>query len=264
MTVRRIGLTLGLLLVFAAWPAARQNPRPPTAVDTPVRNMDTEVVLKPWTGDFDGMMERRHIRVLVPYSRTFFFNELGRERGYAADLVRVFEKYINQKFASQLGKRPITVLMIPTTRDRLFSGVAQGQGDIAVGNLTVTDERRKTVDFVTAPDTIKLAEVALTGPKSPAIAVIDDLSGKAVHARPSSSYHESLLALNDRFDATYWMLIAGHAHLGERDRARDWLRALLAIAPDVRLSRIMAAQSSRFPERFAPVAEGLRLAGFPD
>jgi hypothetical protein len=28
---------------------------------------------KAWTGDFDGMVERRKIRVLVPYSKTFYF-----------------------------------------------------------------------------------------------------------------------------------------------------------------------------------------------
>ena len=32
--------------------------------------------------------------------------------------------------------------------------MAEGLGDIAVGNLTVTDERLKTVDFV-APDDMK-------------------------------------------------------------------------------------------------------------
>ncbi len=72
------------------------------------------------------------------------------------------------------------------------------------------------------------------------------------------------LALNDRFDATYWMLIAGHAHLGQIDKARDWLRALLSISPDVSLSRIVASQPSLLPERFDPVVEGLRRAGFPE
>jgi TolB-like protein len=72
------------------------------------------------------------------------------------------------------------------------------------------------------------------------------------------------LALNDRFDATYWMLIAGHAWLGQIDMARDWLSRLLTIAPDISLSRIVRSQSSRYPERFAPIAEGLRLAGFPE
>jgi tetratricopeptide (TPR) repeat protein len=77
-------------------------------------------------------------------------------------------------------------------------------------------------------------------------------------------YAARSLALNDRFDATYWMLIAGYAHLGHVGKARDWLAALLAIAPDVRLSRIIASQSSRFPERFMPIVDGLRLAGFPE
>jgi tetratricopeptide (TPR) repeat protein len=78
------------------------------------------------------------------------------------------------------------------------------------------------------------------------------------------SFASRSLALNDRFDATYWMLIAGHAHLGQIDKARYWLRAMLAIAPDVSLSRIVAAQSSRYPERLAPIVDGLRLAGFPE
>src|SRR5690349_20295466 len=45
---------------------------------------------KPWAGDFDAMVERRMIRVLVPYSRTLYFNDNGRERGLTAELVRDF------------------------------------------------------------------------------------------------------------------------------------------------------------------------------
>jgi len=29
---------------------------------------------QPWQGDFDAMLERRLIRVLIPYSRTLYFN----------------------------------------------------------------------------------------------------------------------------------------------------------------------------------------------
>jgi membrane-bound lytic murein transglycosylase MltF len=39
----------------------------------------------------------------------------------------------------------------------------------------------------------------VTGPESPAIAAVDDLAGKEVFVRPSSSYFESLTALNARF-----------------------------------------------------------------
>ena len=40
------------------------------------------------------MLERRMIRALVPYSRTLYFNDKGRERGITADNVRNFECWI--------------------------------------------------------------------------------------------------------------------------------------------------------------------------
>jgi hypothetical protein len=64
-----------------------------TAVAKP-RALPTET--KAWTGDFDGMVKRRQLRVLVPHSRSLYFNDKGRERGLTADLVRDFERHINQ------------------------------------------------------------------------------------------------------------------------------------------------------------------------
>jgi membrane-bound lytic murein transglycosylase MltF len=166
-----------------------------TAVAKP-RALPTET--KAWTGDFDGMVKSRHLRVLVPYSRSLYFNDKGRERGLVADLVRDFERYINQKHKKQLGNRPITVYIVPTTRDELLKDVADGFGDIAAGNLTVTEARQKLVDFVAPADQKPVSELVLTGPRSPAIATADDLAGKTVHVRKASSYYESLVALNDR------------------------------------------------------------------
>jgi membrane-bound lytic murein transglycosylase MltF len=154
--------------------------------------------VKPWKGDFDGMLERRVIRVLVPYSRTLYFVDKGRQRGVTADLVRDFEQYLNKKYAKQLGKRPLTVLMIVTTRDKLLSGVAEGLGDIAAGNLTATEERRKTVDFIAPTDRKPVQELIVMGPASPQVSTLDDLSGKTIHVRKASSYYESVHALNQR------------------------------------------------------------------
>jgi ABC-type amino acid transport substrate-binding protein len=144
------------------------------------------------------MLEKRLVRVLATPSRTFFFNELGRERGYAADIVRAIEKQLNTTLGSQLGKRPLTFVIIPTTREKLLTGVADGLGDIAV-NLGVTDSRKQSVDFLVAPDAQVLSEIVLTGPASPVINTVDDLAGKTVHVRPSSTYHESLVAISEQF-----------------------------------------------------------------
>jgi membrane-bound lytic murein transglycosylase MltF len=156
-------------------------------------------VFKPQVGDFDMMLARRTIRVLVPPSRTLYFNDKGRERGLTAELVRDFEEYLNQKHRRKLHNRPITVILIATSRDRLIANVVAGLGDIAAGNLTVTDERLRQVDFIAPTDLDLVAELVLTNKERGPMASVDELSGQTVHVRASSSYRESLDALNARF-----------------------------------------------------------------
>ena len=172
------------------------NVTPATALRAP---RALSLAEKPFTGDFDKLLERRMIRVLVPYSRTLYYNDRGRERGITAELVRDFETYVNRQYRT--GKRPLTVYLIPTTRDQLLPKLAQGLGDMAAGNLTVTDERLREADFVALTDREPVKELVVVGAVGPAVATVDDLAGRAVHVRRSSSYHESLVALNQRLRA---------------------------------------------------------------
>ena len=171
--------------------------------DDPARPRQLAIVNKPWTGDFDRMLARRMIRIDAPYSRSLYFNDKGRERGLAVELARDWERYLNAKYAKALGKRPLTVYVVPATRDRLLPSLGQGLADVAIGNLTITDERLKEVDFVAGglAGHRPVDEVIVTGPKSPALGSLDDLAGRRVHVRPSSSYFESLQKQNERLEA---------------------------------------------------------------
>jgi membrane-bound lytic murein transglycosylase MltF len=189
-------LIIMLAGLVCAVTSGAQPAAPASAPATKMRALPTEA--RTWTGDFDGMLERRHIRVLVPYSRTLFYNDKGRERGITAETARAFEQFLNKKYAAQLGKRPITLYLVPTTRDELLEDVANGLGDIAAGNLTVTDARKQIVDFAAPPDAKPNREIVLSGPKSAPVATAEALSGKTVHVRWTSSYHDSLVALNQR------------------------------------------------------------------
>jgi membrane-bound lytic murein transglycosylase MltF len=157
-----------------------------------------ELTGKLWTGDFDGMVERRAIRIAVPYSRSLYYHDRGHERGLTAQAVREFERYVNKKYRKTLAKRPITVLLVPTTRDELIPALLEGRADIAAGNMTITPARQEKVDF-SDPVAAPFAEIVVTGPRGPELKIIDDLAGKEVFARPTTSYYESLVSLNEKF-----------------------------------------------------------------
>lgn len=149
-----------------------------------------------YVGDFDTLMKRRLIRVLVPYSRTLFFNDKGREHGLTADMVHEFEQFLNKKYRKQLSNVPFTVAIVPTPRDELISNVEKGLGDIAAANLTATQERQMHVDFISPKDLRIVSEVVLTRKKDGPVTNVEQLSGKTIYVRKSSSYFESLQRLN--------------------------------------------------------------------
>ncbi|MBM9512087.1 lytic transglycosylase F [Desulfogranum marinum] len=150
-------------------------------------------------GDFDVMEKDHMIRFLVPFSKTFYFLEKGKQMGLAYESVKFFEKYINQQ--QQKGHVKIKAVIIPTPRDRLIPDLAEGYGDIAVGNLTITPERLKIVDFGD-PFYRDVREVVITPGNAPSFKSLFDLAGKQIFVRKSSSYHESLLHVNETLAAT--------------------------------------------------------------
>ena len=73
-------------------------------------------VNKPWKGDYTGMVERRTVRVLLPYSKTFFFVDKGQKKGINYEFLTRFEKYLNKQAKVTTGKKPsrIKILMMDT------------------------------------------------------------------------------------------------------------------------------------------------------
>jgi membrane-bound lytic murein transglycosylase MltF len=154
--------------------------------------------MQPFKGDLDGMVKRRVIRVLTVQNPVLYFVDRGREVGITYETIKALEKQLNEK----LGKTIVTVnvIAVPVARDQLIPRLLAGQGDIAAAVLTVTPERKKQVDF-SDPFATGVKEVLVTGPDAPPVATIDELSGKELYVRLSSSYAEHLKKLNERFKA---------------------------------------------------------------
>jgi membrane-bound lytic murein transglycosylase MltF len=185
----RIVAALATLSLFAISPALADDP------------VTDERVMLPdelWLGDFDGMVERRMIRVLIPFSKMLYFLDGADQRGISYEIVQQMDKWLNEKLGT--GHLKLNLVLIPTPRDRLIPGLLEGRGDIAMGNLTITPERQEQVDF-SAPLLTGVSEILITGPGSPPLASVDDLSGREVYARKSSSYYTSLVRLNKKLEA---------------------------------------------------------------
>jgi membrane-bound lytic murein transglycosylase MltF len=152
----------------------------------------------PWTGDFDGMLQRRFIRVLVAYSKTQYYVVNGVQHGSSYEYLKAFEEWVNLKYPQKAKHTLFHVVFVPVSRDQMFPRLAAGRGDLAVGTLEITPERSRAFDF-SDPLVSGVKEIAVTGARSPALHSIDDLSGQEVFVRRSSSYWEHLAALNAQF-----------------------------------------------------------------
>lgn len=155
--------------------------------------LSEQLIRNKQTGDYDVMVRERVIRVLVPYSKTFYFLDQGKQRGLTYEALKQFEAFVNKREKTKTLK--INILFITTSRDKLLADLQEGVGDIAAGNLTITKERSKLVDFAN-PFAGNIDEIVVTATGEPALKNLFDLSGREVYVRKSSSYYESLLKLN--------------------------------------------------------------------
>jgi membrane-bound lytic murein transglycosylase MltF len=166
---------------------------PPAAVDQLPSDTAIAKMLAPSKGDLDEMVERRYIRMLVTFSKTNYFLDGPDQHGATYDGAKLFEDFLNKRLQSKHLR--VQIAFIPVSRDRLFASLAEGRGDIAAANLTITPERQKLADF-SLPIVSDVRELVITGANEPAVNTPEDLSGRKVHVRKSSSYYESLTTLN--------------------------------------------------------------------
>lgn len=153
------------------------------------------LVRNTWTGDFDGMVERRVLRVLTVYGAGRYYLDNGEDKGIVAEMMERFENAINEHL--ERGHVRVHVVVIPVARDQLVPALLEGKGDIISAGLSITPERLTEIDF-SIPSSKPLSEILVTGPDAKPLQGIDDLAGQTIYVRLSSSYRMSVDTLNER------------------------------------------------------------------
>jgi membrane-bound lytic murein transglycosylase MltF len=158
--------------VKAAEASAEESPDDPA----------TKAALEKWTGDLDGMIERRVIRVLTVYSKTTFFVDKGAQLGMTVDALHLFEDDLNKKLKAK--NLRVRIMFVPVAADDLIPALVQGRGDVVAAGKLVTEWRKEQVDF---SNTTRrgISTIVVTGPGVAPITSVGDLSGKEVYIRAS-------------------------------------------------------------------------------
>ena len=192
-------LTLfGVFLLLLTAACTKEPPPPPTPPQTAERESAPEPTgasdvqltenqlfdraLGKWTGDLDGMIERRMIRVLTTPSKTTFFVDRGTQLGLVADVFRLFEDDLNKRLNNK--NIQVQVVFVPVAHDDLIPTLLEGRGDVVAAGTLTTAWRKAQVDF-TNPTRSGISSIIVTGPGVPPIATVQDLGGKEVYLRTS-------------------------------------------------------------------------------
>ncbi len=177
-------------------PASPEPPNgsTPAVASDDTMKLDVGVISRPWTGDFDGMVERRRIRILTSYSRTLYTVDRGTPHGIVHEIAVLLEKTLNRQ-QKTTSANWVHVVVLPTRRDALYDSLIQGRGDVVIAGVTVTPELEKLVDFTT-PTKQNVREIIVTGPGAPQLATVEDLAGQDVVVREGGVQAASLAKLN--------------------------------------------------------------------
>ncbi|MEA1928130.1 MAG: transporter substrate-binding domain-containing protein, partial [Candidatus Auribacterota bacterium] len=128
------------------------------------------------TGDLATLKKNGELRILIQRSPDSCLPRRGspveRERQLAVD------------FARLLGLKPVLVYL--DDFEDLIPALLKGEGDLIVANLTVTESRKKRIDFTLPIDYSREQLVARANKKK--MEKLSDLSGRIIGAQEGTSF----------------------------------------------------------------------------
>jgi membrane-bound lytic murein transglycosylase F len=170
-----------------AWGLRKEDPRLKAALDAYLMEMAlTDYTAERFTGDLDAIRKRGVLRVLTRNNPLTYFLHRGEPLGFDYQLAKAA--------ADELGVR--LEVVVPPSRDQLIPWLREGRGDVIAASLTITPERAAEVAF--SRPYLYVDEVLVQRTAGPKVASPAELKGRTVHVRKSSSYYQTLLALQQR------------------------------------------------------------------
>ncbi len=104
-----------------------------------------------------------------------------------------FEYELAKAFSDHLG---VKLRVVATPWADLFEELQKGKGDFIAANLTILPSRKELIDF--SDEYLKVQQRAILHRRNYRIKESEDLAGKTIHVRRSTSYEERLKQLKEQ------------------------------------------------------------------
>jgi len=133
--------------------------------------------------DLNRIVATDTLRVITRNHPLSYYLYRGTRRGFDFELL--------QRFAQEQGV--VIEVVVPPTWGDMIPWLYQGKGDIIAAQVSITNDRKRLVDF-TQPY-LKVTQVVVGTDEDPPPMTLDELEGKSILVRRGSSYEERLLQL---------------------------------------------------------------------
>lgn len=141
------------------------------------------------TGDLSALKVRGSLRVLTRNNPVTYFLHRGERLGFDYELAGMA--------AAQAGLR-LEMIVVPS-RDLLVPWLLEGRGDVIAASFTDTAEREKQVAFSKAYLYVDEVLVQRTAKSAPHARGLEELKGRKIAVRKSSSYWQTLAPLQAKY-----------------------------------------------------------------
>ena len=169
------------------WAVPKENPELLAAADSfVIGHFVTEHATEASTGDLDAIERRGSIRVLTRNNSVNYFLYRGRLMGFDYELAEMA--------ARDLGVR--LEMVVPPRFADLIPWLLEGRGDIIAASMTITPNRQEQIAF-TRPYLYPHEVIVEPADTEEPLRSIEDLVGREIHVQRSTSYYQTLQALQD-------------------------------------------------------------------
>ena len=141
-----------------------------------------------FTDDLPGLKEQRRLRMITRNNAMTYFIHRGRQVGFEYELIKEFANRHDLRLD----------IVIPESHADLLAYLNEGKGDVVAAAMTITEERRAQAAFTLPYNEVD--ELVVVRAEEDSIASLQDLAGRTIHVRQSSSFYTTLTALADSIE----------------------------------------------------------------